>query len=143
MELWRLVAHRHWFTLRILGREFRLCSRCSGYLTSLVALTVLTNITSIDLISPIGEDLKMALSLLSIIPLSYDWLTQSWGLRESSNKIRFITGMAMGFGVYIFSLINLSPNLKTSIYILSAVVILLIGIMGIKRKMMLKPHKGY
>lgn len=134
MELWRLIAHRHWFSLRILGREFRFCSRCSGYLTSLLTLTALTSIIGVNLISPIKEELKLILSLLLVIPLAYDWLTQSWGLRESNNKIRFATGMAMGFGVYIFTSINLSPNLKSSIYILSAAIISLIGLMGIKKK---------
>ncbi len=134
MELWRLIAHRHWFSLRILGREFRFCSRCSGYLTSLLTLTALTSIIGVNLISPIKEELKLIFSLLMVIPLSYDWLTQSWGLRESNNKIRFATGMAMGFGVYIFSSINSSPNLKSSIYILSAAIISLIGLMGIKKK---------
>jgi uncharacterized membrane protein len=131
MEFWRLVAHRHWFSLRILGREFRFCSRCSGYLTSLLALTALTSIIGPNLISPIAGALKIILTILSVIPLTYDWLTQSWGLRESNNRIRFATGMAMGFGVYIFSSINFSPDLKTSIYILSAAIISLIGIMGI------------
>ncbi|MEM4726912.1 MAG: DUF2085 domain-containing protein [Candidatus Bathyarchaeia archaeon] len=134
MELWRLIAHRHWFSLRILGREFRFCSRCSGYLTSLLILTALTSIIGVNLLSLIREDLKVILSLLSVIPLSYDWLTQSWALRESNNKIRFATGIVMGFGVYTFSSINSSPNLKTSIYIISAAIISLIGVMGIKKR---------
>jgi hypothetical protein len=39
MEIWRLLAHRHWFTLRAFGSELRLCSRCSGYLAGFLFLT--------------------------------------------------------------------------------------------------------
>ncbi len=42
VELWRLLAHDHWFTLSLLGRELRLCARCSGYLIGFAAPTLLS-----------------------------------------------------------------------------------------------------
>ncbi len=134
MELWRLVAHRHWISLKILGREFRFCSRCTGYLIGLLTLTTLSSIMGADLTPPIREDLKLTLSLLSVIPLSYDWLTQSWGLRESNNGIRLATGIVLGLGSYTFSSIDLNPNLKTLTYLLSAIIISLIGMIGILKR---------
>lgn len=39
------------------------------------------------------------LAVLMVIPTFIDGLTQLLGYRESNNKIRFITGLAAGFGL--------------------------------------------
>jgi len=96
MELWRLLAHDHWFTLRLLGRELRLCARCSGYAIGLVAPALL----SLDAQALLGSSARLPALLLLATPLVLDWVTQSWGLRESTNPLRLATGILMGLDVY-------------------------------------------
>ena len=69
-----------------------------------------------------------------MLPLTFDWITQSWGLRESKNNIRFITGIVLGLGVFYFSLIEIAVSLKRVAYLCSALTIVLIGFLGINTR---------
>ncbi|MFB0558071.1 MAG: DUF2085 domain-containing protein [Candidatus Bathyarchaeia archaeon] len=130
MELWKLLAHNHWLTLRVLGREVRLCARCSGYAAGLLASMALHNSIGLPQFHPINVDLQLPIILLTILPLTLDWLTQSWGWRESNNGLRLLTGAILGVGVFLFSLIEAAPSIKRSYYVYMAIAVFLFGLIG-------------
>lgn len=127
MEPWRLLAHRHWITLRILGRELRLCARCSGYALGLLALAAYRAAFGLRIFDSLGAPLQFLLCYLTVVPLALDWLTQSWGWRESSNGLRLLTGAILGGGLSLFSLVEMPPALKAQFCVYTAAVVLLAG----------------
>ena len=130
MDLWRLVAHRHWLTLIIFGREVRLCARCSGYAIGFFTLTVFRNLFGLPIFHSLKVHFQLFFCFLLMIPLTYDWITQSWGWRESNNGLRLLTGAILGIGVPLFSSIEAMPYLKMLFYIYTAAVIALFGSVG-------------
>lgn len=133
MDIWRLVAHRNWITLRFFGRELRLCARCSGYLIGFFAFTFLRNLFGVPIFYSIKIPFQLFTCLLLILPLTFDWLTQSWGWRESNNILRLFTGTSLGISLSLFSAIEVSNVLKTLIYISSAAFIVFSGFFGKSR----------
>lgn len=134
MELWRLLAHRNWFTLRAFGLELRLCSRCSGYLAGFLFLTASRSVTGPQALQALPTQLQFIICMLFAMPLILDWLTQSWGLRESDNFTRFITGAILGIGVSLYSVTEFLPDLKAPLFVLTALAVALIGLIGLKTK---------
>jgi uncharacterized membrane protein len=134
MELWRLLAHRHWFTLRVFGLELRLCSRCSGYLAGFLFLTASRSVVGLQALQAVPTQLQFIICMLFAMPLILDWLTQSWGLRESDDVTRFITGAMLGIGVSLYSATEFLPDLKAALLVLAALAVALIGLMGIETK---------
>lgn len=130
MEYWRLLAHSHWLTLRVLGREIRLCARCSGYALGLLSSAALRYSFGLGPFTSLNVGLQFLVCLLLILPLTFDWLTQSWGLRESNNRLRLLTGAMLGVGTSLFLLIGALPPLKNSYYLSAAIVIAILGSMG-------------
>lgn len=105
VELWRLLAHDHWFTLSLLGRELRLCARCSGYVVGLAAPALLS--ADPTALSPAA---RLPALILLAAPLALDWVTQSWGLRESTNPVRLATGILMGLDIFLFSRLGIQSG---------------------------------
>lgn len=130
MELWRLVAHRHWFTLRIFDREMRVCARCSGYLIGFFSLTAFRNFFVLPIFHSLKIPHQLLLCFLFVVPLTYDWLTQSWGLRDSNNKLRLLTGAVLGIGVSLLYSSEAIPFFKTQFYVSIAVLIACFGLVG-------------
>ncbi len=126
MELWRLLAHDHWLTLRLGSRRLRLCARCSGYAAGLASPALLR-------INPatLGPAATPALILLAA-PLTLDWLTQKWGLRQSTNPTRLATGALAGLGVYILHGLG-APGWETTL-LAAALIIASAGQLGRLRK---------
>lgn len=139
MELWRLLAHNHWLTFRVLGRELRLCARCSGYAVGLLASMALQNSVWLPRFRSLSSGLQYSVCLLTILPLALDWLTQSWGWRESDNGLRLLTGAMLGVGVYLFSLIEVTQSVKRSHFVYTAIAIILFGLIG---ELLDKPLSG-
>jgi uncharacterized membrane protein len=134
MELWRLLAHRNWFTLRAFGLELRLCSRCSGYLTGFLLLTALRNIIDLRAFQMLPIQLQFLFYVLFATPLVLDWLTQSWGLRKSDNATRFITGTILGIAVSIYSATGFMSDSKIPLFVLTAFTVSIIGLIGLKTR---------
>ena len=131
MELWKLVAHRHWLTLRIFDRELRLCARCSGYVAGFLTLTVLLNLFEFNLFRSLTIQSQLFICLLLVVPLASDWLTQSWGLRNSNNRLRLFTGAILGAGTALLNSTEATPYLKTWFYGGIAVIISIVGSLDI------------
>ena len=81
----------------IKGRQFPVCARCTGFYSGLVVYLVYSIFYSNN------YDLSMLiLSIILMIPVAVDGLTQYFGPRESTNKLRFITGFIGGIGLILF-----------------------------------------
>lgn len=130
MELWRLLAHNHWFTIRVLGREVRLCARCSGYVLGLLVAMALNGLIGSQIFSSLPVNLQFKVCLMTLLPLAVDWLTQSWGWRKSNNGLRLLTGAVLGTGVFLFSLVDSAYSLKNSFFVSTAVAIAFFGLAG-------------
>ena len=130
MELWRLVAHRHWITLDVFGRKLRLCARCTGYALGFLAVTAVISLQGLQFFGSLSPLYQVSVCLILLAPLTLDWMTQSWGLRESNNGLRLLTGFSLGSGVSLFSLVDATRNFKVLFYLYAAMVIALGGTLG-------------
>lgn len=130
MEIWRLVAHRHWITLDVFGRRLRLCARCTGYALGFLALTATISLQGLQFFGSLSLLHQVSVCLLLLAPLTLDWMTQSWGLRESNNGLRLLTGFFLGSGVSLFSLVDATRNFRVLFYLYAAMVIALGGTIG-------------
>ena len=130
MELWRLVAHRHWITLDVFGRRLRLCARCTGYSLGFLALTAVISVQGLRFFGSLSPLYQVSVCLLLLAPLTLDWVTQSWGLRESNNGLRLLTGLFLGAGVSLFSLVDVTRNFRVLFYLYTAMIIVLGGTIG-------------
>ena len=132
MQVWRLLAHNHWFTLRLFNYKIRLCARCSGYLTGLFIYYTIPIIRDLKIMQW-SQSSSVYYSLLLSTPVILDWLTQAWGIRTSSNPLRFLTGISMGIGLGLFSQISSGSLVEESQVIILFLIISATGILGYKR----------
>ena len=98
MELAKYICHRKpERSFFIKGHQFPVCARCTGFYTGLATYLILNSFY------PHNYDLNMLLiSLVLMIPVAIDGLTQYFGPRESTNNLRFVTGFVGGIGLIIF-----------------------------------------
>lgn len=137
MELWQLFAHRHWISIKVSGNVIRLCARCSGTVLGFFFIIFYS------FILPIKNSLPphfVGLCVLLALPTALDWLTQTWRLRESSNKLRLLTGFLEGIGVGLLSFINID---KVSKYILLISLSTSVMILGYSVKRVISNFKPY
>jgi uncharacterized membrane protein len=99
-------------SLKIFGREIRLCARCTGLTLGFVTGLVLLYFS---VIPNLGEYLSLILAIVLALPTMVDWWTQSVFGRESKNYIRLPTGYSMGFGITLLKFANLTWTLITII----------------------------
>ena len=130
MEMWRLVAHRHWIILDVFGRRLRLCARCTGYAIGFLAMMSIISLGGLQFFGSLPPLHQLSACLLLLAPLTLDWMTQSWGLRESNNSLRLLTGFALGSGVSLFSLVDATQGFKVLFYVCTGAVITLGGTVG-------------
>jgi uncharacterized membrane protein len=127
LELWRLLAHNHWLTLNLNGFELRLCARCSGYLLGFT-LPLLISGRFAKLSESLDVRIQLLACFLLALPYAVDWVTQSWGMRESSNKIRVVTGILLGIDIFLFSRLNIIA--ERAIFVNAALLVILVGHLG-------------
>jgi uncharacterized membrane protein len=98
MEFTKYICHRkpeRSFFFK--GHQFPVCARCTGFYTGLVVYFIVNSFLKHN------YDLNMFLiSIILMIPVAADGLTQYYGPRESTNSLRFITGFIGGVGLIIF-----------------------------------------
>jgi len=129
LEAWRIVAHNHWFTLKLFNRELRICSRCSGYLAGFSVFLLSQNLLR-SLFLGLEVEIQLMICFLTVIPMSTDWLTQSWGFRESNNQLRFATGAILGIGMILFYASTAVPSVKIFSSLIAASAIVFLGLFG-------------
>ncbi len=127
MELWRLLAHNHWVTLNLYGIELRLCARCSGYLLGFTAPLLVSSLAA-DILWSLDIRVQLLACFLLALPYAVDWVTQSWGMRESSNGMRLVTGTLMGMSVFLFSRLDIVSG--RAVFVNAALFIFVIGHLG-------------
>lgn len=81
----------------IKGHQFPVCARCTGFYTGLLSYIIINSFYRH------AYDFNMLIvSIILMIPVAADGLTQYFGPRESTNGLRFITGFIGGIGLIIF-----------------------------------------
>lgn len=129
MHYWeRLLAHRHWFTIHVLGRELHLCSRCSGVVLGFASLKF--SLMTLSASYAIPPHIGFLVSLLLALPSIADWTTQSLGFRQSNNGLRLATGFLEGLGVGFLSLLEIPALLRLLILTSIGLGVLCAGILG-------------
>lgn len=83
-------------SFHINNHKFPVCARCTGFYISIIIYIILAmnivityNITT------------TIIAIILITPTIVDGTTQYFGLRESNNTLRFITGLMGGIGLMI------------------------------------------
>ena len=127
MELWRLLAHNHWVTLNLYWIELRLCARCSGYLLGFTAPLLVSGLVA-DLSRTLDDRVLLLACFLLALPYAVDWVTQSWGMRESNNGMRLATGTLTGMSAFLFSRLDIVSG--RAIFVNAALFIFVIGHLG-------------
>lgn len=126
----RIIAHRHWVTIRLFGKEFHFCARCSGTVLGFLALKTLLTMLSSTYYSLIPLHIILPISLTLAMPSIMDWTTQTLGLRQSNNNLRFTTGFLEGAGIQLLSLIETSSLIKLLLLLTIGLSVLCIGFFG-------------
>ena len=80
--------------VRLLGWEQRLCTRCSFQWATFALVTVAAGFRQVEMGTVAWG---VMLGLLPLAPL-VDWITQTWGYRESTTRTRAVTGAMLGCG---------------------------------------------
>ncbi|RLF11838.1 MAG: hypothetical protein DRJ98_02300 [Thermoprotei archaeon] len=104
LNLEKLIAHRHWVTVKVGSKSIRVCARCTGCIVGFFSLLFLTLHVNFEFFRALSPYLQLTVCLLLAMPAMVDWLTQTYGLRSSTNKLRIITGFLEGISVAFLSL---------------------------------------
>lgn len=74
------------------GHQFPVCARCTGAYLS---------ISTVPIIKYLNLEANTFLlgGIILVIPMAVDGITQLFGLRESNNYLRLVTGFIGGIGV--------------------------------------------
>ncbi|WP_298522150.1 DUF2085 domain-containing protein [uncultured Methanobrevibacter sp.] len=79
------------------GHQFPVCARCTGFYTGLAVFLIW------NFFFKISYDINtLIMSMILMVPVAIDGITQYFGPRESTNNLRFITGFIGGIGLIIF-----------------------------------------
>ena len=81
----------------IKGHQFPVCARCTGFYTGLIVYLI----AYVFYKHPYNWNM-LFISMILLVPVAIDGLTQYFGPRESTNTLRFITGFVGGIGLIIF-----------------------------------------
>jgi uncharacterized membrane protein len=124
-----ILAHNHYFSISLGRNNLRLCARCSGVVLGFSILFLLEGLLAIYSYVTLNS-LMVPIVLILAAPASIDWLTQSWGNRTSDNRKRLLTGLLLGVGIGLASLLDL-PSLSK--YILvggTGGIVIMAGLLG-------------
>ena len=76
------------------------------------------------------KSLMVPIVIFLAVPASTDWITQSWGHRHSDNRKRLLTGLLLGVGIALVSLIDLPSLTKYMLVGGSGSIVILAGYLG-------------
>lgn len=68
--------------------------------------------------------------MILAVPASIDWLTQCWGNRHSDNRKRLLTGLLLGVGIGLASLLDLPSLTKYILVGGTGGIVILAGLFG-------------
>ena len=98
MDFTKYICHRMpERSFFIKGHQFPVCARCTGFYAGLIVYLI------VNCFYKHPYDLNMLfISMILMIPVAIDGVSQYYGPRESTNSLRFITGFVGGIGLIIF-----------------------------------------
>lgn len=90
-------------SLDLFGVPMPICARCTG-----IYLGLMAGLAAWWLVRFVSAKAMRNLSIIAVMPLAIDGLTQLTGLRESNNPLRVATGVIAGlaFGLWILSAVE-------------------------------------
>lgn len=98
-------------TLIVGGHLLPVCSRCTGIylgIAATYAFLIFRRGFKVNALPSLGISLAVAAMLL---PMAADGLSSYLGLRETTNAVRFLTGLVAGAALPVFAFPLLSPEL--------------------------------
>jgi len=125
-----LLHHNHWLTLRMGRHELRLCARCSGTVLGYFSSQLLQPFIYLVGFGTLNPPWQVALAYALALPSGIDWLTQTWNLRLSTNRIRFSAGFLIGIGAGLLGLSSLPSLTKLLILAYSSLGVVSMGYLG-------------
>lgn len=126
LSYWKkLLAHRHWITLRLFDKQLRLCARCTGIVLGFTSLKTGSILYSSSIIFP--STIGFLLALFFTLPSIIDWMTHNLNLRQSNNSVRILTGFLEGLGIGLLSFTNLSVVTRVLVIIFLGASVIAIG----------------
>jgi uncharacterized membrane protein len=84
-------------TFRIKDHYFPVCSRCTGIYIGAISFFVYSYLFEVEY-----NIFTLLTAVLMLILAFSDALTQYYGIKNSNNTIRFVTGLIAGIGIIIF-----------------------------------------
>lgn len=130
MHRWeQLLAHSHWVTISVFGRQLHVCARCSGIVLGLLVFKIsllFLNFHNYSLPFLLGFPISLLLALPSMI----DWITQKLGFRQSTNDVRLTAGFLEGLGVASLNLLNITPFSRLLIVAILGFAVVSFGLLG-------------
>ena len=133
-----LIAHNHWIRLDCRGGSLRLCARCTGLIIGFVSLLGVMSFLDLKFFFYLSLPNQMIVCFLFAVPAIWDWTTQSWRLRSSTNMIRIVTGFCEGVGIWLLTVVAMPFLYKFSMVLLITGSIVTLVIVG--RKYILSTH---
>ncbi len=122
-----LIAHRHWITFTLNGKSLNICARCLGVIIGFIIFFILTNVLQLQFFTSLALHFQIMFCLILATPAIFDWITQTWKLREGNNTIRFLTGILEAGGAVFLWLTPISLWNKIFILIFASGIALNIG----------------
>ncbi|MGL6200228.1 MAG: DUF2085 domain-containing protein [Lachnospiraceae bacterium] len=83
------------------GKQFPVCARCTGVTVGQAAALIIGFFSRVP----------ASLAAVMLMAMGIDWSIQELGIKESTNRRRFITGVLGGFGLFT-SYINIARVIK-------------------------------
>jgi len=125
----RLITHNHSLEVTLGGAKIHVCARCSGAVLGVSFALVLSALLGASFAgTPFAQMFLPCVALA--MPASVDWITQSWGLRESNNRLRTCTGLLEGAGVALLSLTAASTLAKAGAILSVGGTVVCLGLLG-------------
>jgi uncharacterized membrane protein len=127
-----LIRHGHWITIGFGNRQVNVCARCTGTVLGFFSIFVLGSATKISTFGNLPFQEQLLICILLALPAGLDWLTQAYGVRESTNSIRGTTGFLEGVAVALFATAPASFTFKFVTILSIGSMILILGFIGKK-----------
>lgn len=122
-----MLAHRHWITLKVSGKEICLCARCSGIVLGFSCFKAVFLFVSS---TGFSMSIHILFPILFVLPAIIDWTTQTLGLRQSTNALRLMTGYLEGIGAGLLGVAAASNFVKLLVLTVGSLSIFGLSLLG-------------
>ena len=124
-----ILAHNHYLSISLGRNNLRLCARCSGVVLGFTMVILLEGLLAIYSYVTLNAVMVPIVMILAV-PASIDWITQSWGNRHSDNRTRLLTGLLLGVGIGLASLLDLPSLTKYMLVGGTGGIVIMAGFVG-------------